>query len=212
MRKELTPFQQHCERWKDGCGASICDYPGTRRVFFRGTIPCNVLFIGEAPGESENVLGSPFMGPAGRLMDIWIDNSIGEANALRQQEAEEKGETWKKITHGLANLVGCIPRGEDGTKAEAPDKASIKSCLPRLAGLVRICKPRVIILVGALAKKHVTGQAQFDPVNWLKPGEYLEFAEIVHPAFVLRQMIAQRGLVGQRATVIIQNMVKKYLK
>lgn len=220
MEKKLTKFQRHCEEWKDGCGSHICSSPGTNRVFFRGVIPCDMLFIGEAPGESENVLRSPFMGPAGKLLDIWIEDSIGEENEARKKEAEERLQPldWKKITYGMTNLVGCIPREADGGKSEAPDKATIKLCSSRLINLVRICQPRVIILVGTLAKKHVIGQAQFciededDQPPWIPDGQFLEFADIDHPAFILRQNIAQRGLSMQRATIIIRNMIKRFLK
>ena len=60
---------------------------------------------GEAPGESENVLGKPFCGPAGKLLDRIVESAIEMVGRLMD----------KSFTFGYCNLVCCIPREENGT-------------------------------------------------------------------------------------------------
>ena len=57
---KLTLYERHKQRWADGCGDRCCDL-AKRIVFARGTVPCDVLFLGEGPGESENIIGRTFI-------------------------------------------------------------------------------------------------------------------------------------------------------
>jgi uracil-DNA glycosylase len=122
----MSPFQAHCERWKKGCGAAICKR-ARQVVFYRGDIPCDVLLIGEAPGASENARGWPFCGPAGILLDRMI------AKAL-----DLSGERVRRVRIGITNVVGCIPRDEEGVKVEQPEVEDVEHCTPRLQEIVRI--------------------------------------------------------------------------
>lgn len=188
-----SQWQEFVARYKNGCGSSICG-KARRICLARGSVPAEVVFIGEAPGESENSLGKPFAGPAGHLLDRIIKESIGSTR-----------------TYVLTNLVGCIPREEDGNKAVEPEKKDIEACSIRLRDFVRICRPRLIVLVGALAKRHITGASQFrldeepEQPEWIAEGDSLRFAEIIHPAAILRANVTQRGLAIQRSIVTINS-------
>ena len=190
-----SKYKEFCGKWKDGCNSGLCE-GATHICFARGSIPADVLFIGEAPGESENVLGVPFIGPAGKLLDRIINKGVP-----------------KNLTCALTNLVGCIPRDvSSGNKASEPLPEEVRSCLPRLKEFVGIVKPRLVIAVGELAKIHITGQSMFSDkehgnLSWLGDGT-LEFANIVHPAFILRMNLAQQSLAEQRCVVIIRNAVE----
>lgn len=88
----ISPFQRHKAKWIDCQRCSLCE----RRkhvVLVRGKIPAPVLFIGEAPGASEDVLGRPFVGPAGKLLDHIIEKGIDG-----------------QYDYAITNLVGCIPK------------------------------------------------------------------------------------------------------
>lgn len=145
-------------------------------VLARGTVPCDVLFVGEAPGVSEDVVGKPFVGPAGKLLDRIIDQS-GLAN---------------HCTYALTNLICCIPR-EDGSKAGEPSEESILSCRQRLIEFVYLCHPKLIICVGSLAVKHVP----------IAVGPNLGYISIVHPAAILRANVAQQGFLIQKCVVTL---------
>lgn len=205
----MTGYQQHVARWAGGCGADICA-GARRRCFARGTLPCDVLFIGEAPGESENVLGKPFCGPAGHLLDRII------AESLKGVYVDGgTGHEGREPRLAFTNLVCCIPREEGGGKATEPPKEAVKACAPRLKELVRLARPRLVVLVGKLAKKAVAGQADFcEPGEgtqppWLEEGEFIRFCEITHPAAILRANVAERGLMIQRCEVVLRDAAEE---
>ena len=88
----MTPYQRHREKWK---GCERCSlYRGRRSVVLcRGKLPCDVLFVGEAPGVSEDVLGRPFVGPAGKLLDEIVERALDG-----------------QYDYAITNLVACIPK------------------------------------------------------------------------------------------------------
>jgi uracil-DNA glycosylase family 4 len=188
----MSPWELFVSKWRKGCGSEMCPNGG-RKVkvcLARGSVPCDVLFIGEAPGESENSLGQPFVGPAGQLLDVIIRRALPV-----------------ETSHALTNLVCCIPRDEGG-------KAEVQCCSDRLVQMVELCRPKLIVCVGRLAK------------DWLDPGykkgiklldeegNPIRQIDILHPAAILRgggkhnANVVFRGLAIQRAVIQIQNAVE----
>jgi DNA polymerase len=161
-------------------------------------VPSPILFIGEAPGVSEDLLGKPFCGPAGKLLDKIIERGIDGQ--------------WD---YALTNLVACIPIDEEGNKTQEPSEEAIEACAPRLREFVRLCKPRLIVLVGKLAKKRTVGASQFrlddKPLQpeWMDRNEFMWFTDIIHPAAILRMDISQRGLAIQRSIVAISDAIEE---
>lgn len=187
-RVDLTPFQAHRNRWKDGCGSEHC--AGATVCLVRGSVPCDVLFVGEAPGESENAIGHPFVrgAPSGRLMQRIIDEAFeGYVQPVR---------------YALTNLVGCIPRDEDGGKLKAPEYLQVKKCKPRLEEFVRLCSPRLVVCVGKETRDWVMG-GLMDGIK-LPPG--VKAIHIVHPAWILRSEmpVVRRGFEVQKCVVTIR--------
>lgn len=187
MKTTLTPYQQHKQRWSNCHECPLCE---TRRhvVLARGTIPCDVLFIGEAPGESEDVLGKPFVGPAGQLLDRIIE-SAWESVFLEVRPA----------TFAFTNLVACIPLGEDRRKVSEPTKEWIEACRERLVEFVEICDPKLVVGVGALAKKNIPSTVLNDR----------KFVDLIHPAAILRMNVAQQGLAAQRCVVTLTDALEE---
>lgn len=192
----MTPWKQHVETWSHCTACHLCT--GRHSVVLaRGQIPCDVLFIGEAPGTAEDALGKPFIGPAGKLLDRCIEEAC-DGLKVRPRLA-------------FTNLIACIPVGDDGNKTGEPPKTSITACAPRLKEFVRIAKPRAIVVVGTHAKKHIIGQAQFATKSengqpaWLR-GKFMKFAEIVHPAFILRADQSRQGLAVQKTIVTLNDL------
>jgi len=141
-----------------------------------------VLFIGEAPGASEDSLGTPFIGPAGKLLD----------------EIIARASYRMSLRIAFTNLIGCIPK-EDGQKVTEPPEYAVKACKERLRELILIARPKICILVGKHAEKH-------RPV--VGPEWPMTFYGVQHPAFILRASIDQKGLLVQRATVILHEAFK----
>ena len=132
----MTSWKIHKEKWTQ---CKKCDLYKTRKkaVLLRGRIPCDVLFVGEAPGHSENVVGKPFRGPAGALLQRMIDRSLDG-----------------QYDYALTNLIACIPLEENRKLSQPPDKC-IQACAERVTEIIKMCSPRVVIAVGKLAKKQL---------------------------------------------------------
>ncbi len=127
-------------------GCTLCNLCHHRRnvVLFRGSLPCDVLFIGEAPGDSEDALGFPFKGPAGERLDLmWTGASV----LLGKRSP---------ISFGITNILGCIPRNpsELGTgEIRTPHKDEAAACQPRLLEVMEMADPQLIVLLGDIAKR-----------------------------------------------------------
>lgn len=209
-----TRWELHQRKWGKGCGSDACKTAG-RICLAKGSLPCDVFFCGEAPGPSENVLGVPFCGPAGQLLNI----IIGRASVLLASP----------LRLAFGNLVGCIPLDEDGAKFHEPPDDQVKQCGPRLAELVAIAAPRLLVCVGKLAfewldpdyKHRIKLERQLDfagrgqQVGRLSSrsgnsgegnGErpVLRAVRIVHPAAILRAPIAARSLMAARSVAVLR--------
>lgn len=214
----LSLLQEHRVRWAGGCGAEICS--GATRVICRGTVPCDVLLIGEAPGESENALGKPFIGPAGKLLDRIVRdalapvplcatcglvrrNDLGADWICNQGHARRDGHGGRDVTTAFTNLVCCIPREADGDKAAAPNDEDVECCRPRLEEFVRIASPRLVVAVGSLARDYLDPKLK----GHVELPEGVRTVAIKHPAAILRSPTASQGLDVQRCVVQIRDAV-----
>jgi uracil-DNA glycosylase family 4 len=181
-----TEYAAYLDRWGAGCGSPLCDAAHSV-CHARGKVPCDVLFLGEAPGASEDLLGKPFVGPAGKLLDDLIRRAV---------EASGKGHLRLAFT----NLVGCIPLGEDGRKTAEPEMADVKKCAGRLRDFVAVARPQLIVTVGAL------------PAKWLDsvlPEREATSMNVTHPAALLRMNEVQFGLAAQRVAVQLTKAMEK---
>lgn len=196
----LSPWRAFVERWQNCQECNLCE---TRKniVLARGSVPCDVLFVGEAPGESEDVLGLPFSGPAGRLLDRIVERAIG-GKVWFVVERDGKPNQDVPITWAMTNLVCCIPRDEAGAKAGEPDANDVLACQPRLAEFIELCRPRLIVAVGALATKWLGNQRA-------RYGIDVPVVSITHPAAILRSNVAQQGIAVQQCVVRIANAVEE---
>lgn len=193
-----TRYQLHVEKWRRGCGHECCAR-ATRVVFARGQLPCDVLFVGEAPGVSENSRGVPFDGPAGSRLDDIVRAAVGPEN----EERAKLGLPPLRVA--FYNVVGCIPLEETGKKAGMPSDDQIIQCKPRIEEFLTIADPRLIVCVGRVAE------------DWLAPGYKtsiktragVAMVEITHPAAIMRLSIVQQGYEVQAAKVTVANAVEE---
>lgn len=172
-----TPWEQFRDKWKD---CSLCHLCGVRHnvVLCKGAIPCDILFVGEGPGTSEDAIGKPFIGPAGKL----LEKQIGEAQ--RNAECD--------FRFCFTNLVCCIPK-ERGKKVGEPPKACIEACSTRLEEFLELCKPRAIISVGDLSETYL-GERSYE--------------KITHPAAILRAEIVRQELMYHKVVVVLENVFR----
>lgn len=180
-----TPWQLFKKKWQD---CLLCEY-GPRRnkiVLAKGKIPCDVLFIGEAPGKGEDSRGIPFDGEAGtRVLDPIIELAF---------------DGYENVRIAFTNILACIPKDETGRKvgtgAEISKKA-IKACSARLDDFVRACSPKAIVWVGGLAAKHGPRVEYEDLLQ----------VEITHPAAILRANKADQGMAMQNCVAKIRSLL-----
>lgn len=177
----MTPYQRHKQEWGN-CQKCELKRRRHRVVLGRGAIPAKVLFIGEAPGVSEDVIGKPFIGPAGKLLDHIIREALPRL---------------RPVTYAITNLVGCIPLDEEGEKTAEPPKDCIKTCAVRLGGFAGLCCPSLVVYLGKLAAIH--GPKTLGNVRSIK---------LIHPAAVLRMDVSQKGLAVQRSIVTLRDAVE----
>lgn len=155
---------QACDLWKRG----------TQTVFGEGRRRAKVMFIGEQPGNEEDLTGKPFVGPAGKL----FDNALKEAGIDRS------------LTY-VTNVVKHFkwePRGKRRIHKK-PNAVEIAACRPWLQAEIALVKPDVIVALGATAAQSLLGP-KFRVTK--QRGEFLEsnlapyLMATVHPSSILR--------------------------
>jgi uracil-DNA glycosylase family protein len=157
-----------------GCRACDLWKKGTQTVFGEGSRRASVMFIGEQPGNEEDLTGKPFVGPAGRL----FDNALGAAGIDRKQ-------TY------VTNVVKHFkwePRGKRRIHKK-PNSMEIAACRPWLETEIALVKPDVIVALGATAAQALLGP-QFRVTK--QRGEFIPSTlapyvmATVHPSSILR--------------------------
>ena len=153
----------------DGC---ILKKSAANTVFADGTPAGRVMFIGEAPGRDEDRIGKPFVGRAGQLLDKMLA-SIG---------------LDRNVNAYITNVINWRP---PDNRDPSPEEAAM--CLPFLRRHIELANPGVIILLGAVAGKHVMGITE----GIMKSrGRWMEYRvgdrmvpimPTLHPAYLLRQ-------------------------
>jgi len=138
-------------------------------VLARGVLPCKLLFIGEAPGPTEDAAGFPFIGRSGEILDKMIQELTLRVGP---------------ISYAITNAVACFPHDvvgivtDDGVDSNQiirpPAKEEIQACSPRLTEFLNIANPVAVVLLGKSAVKAFKGHT-------LK-----QTLELQHPAFILR--------------------------
>jgi uracil-DNA glycosylase len=164
LLKEAAADCKACDLWKRG----------TQTVFGEGRRRSKVMFVGEQPGNEEDLAGKPFVGPAGRLFDAALE----EAGIDRKQ-------TY------VTNVVKHFkwePRGKRRIHKK-PNAQEIAACRPWLEAEIALIKPEVIVALGATAAQSLFGP-QFRVTK--QRGQFLESTlapyvmATVHPSSILR--------------------------
>jgi uracil-DNA glycosylase family protein len=153
-----------CDLWKKG----------TQTVFGEGRRRSTILFVGEQPGNEEDLTGKPFVGPAGRL----FDEALAEAGIDRK----------RTYVTNVVKHFKWEPRGKRRIHKK-PNAIEIKACRPWLEAEVAVVKPQVIVALGATAAQALLGP-QFRVTK--QRGEFFESTlapyvmATVHPSSILR--------------------------
>jgi uracil-DNA glycosylase family 4 len=138
----LLTLEDHKRKWSQ-CFRCPLGARARKRCYYDKSFPrsrrVDILFIGEGPGESEDVIGKPFIGKAGILLRAAIE----EADPKRYN-----------VQYGFANLVVCRPQDQRAGKNRQPSSLEVAACSPRLQELLRLLKPRVCVCLGKVPQTY----------------------------------------------------------
>jgi uracil-DNA glycosylase len=164
--REASAGCQACDLWKTG----------TQTVFGEGTRNAEIVFVGEQPGDKEDLAGRPFVGPAGRVLDdalaaAGIDRRLAYVtNAVKHFKWQARG---KRRIH------------------QKPNAAELAACRPWLDAELAVVKPKVLVALGATAAQALLGRS-FRVTK--QRGEAIagtgladHVVATVHPSSILRQ-------------------------
>lgn len=145
-------------------------------VIGRGSIPARILFIGEGPGKTEDLLGEPFVGVSGNLLNTMIEEAAQEAGV-------------KPPSYYLTNIVFCRPwiwREDDpeyGRKRD-PFRSEILACMPYVMRIVKQVRPELVVFVGRMAENYYRKEFR-DGLHITHPAAHLRFGGRCSPTYAL---------------------------
>ncbi|HEX9294654.1 MAG TPA: UdgX family uracil-DNA binding protein [Polyangiaceae bacterium] len=146
MNRAPVPPRPTLPRLREtAAGCKACDLwkRGTQTVFGEGAAHAEVMFVGEQPGNEEDLAGHPFIGPAGKL----LDKALLAAGIDRT----------KTYVTNVVKHFKWEPRGKRRIHNK-PNWAEITACLPWLQAELAVVKPRVLVCLGATAAQALLGE------------------------------------------------------
>lgn len=156
-----------------GCANCPLHERRTSVVPGEGSLQARLMFIGEGPGEQEDLQGRPFVGPAGQLLTQMI-----QAIGLERKDVY------------IANIVKCRPPFN-----RAPTREEAEACLPYLRAQVALLRPRILVALGATAASHIIDPSvriTRDHGKWFPKGAFW-LIPTFHPAALLRDTDKKRA-------------------
>jgi uracil-DNA glycosylase len=178
-----------CDLWKTG----------TQTVFGEGSEDARIVFVGEQPGDNEDLAGRPFVGPAGRVLDEGLE-AAGIERSLAYVTNAVKHFKW-------------TARGKRRIH-QKPNAAEIAACRPWLEAELAVVQPQVLVALGATAAQALLGR-QFRVTKQRGVPVESDLAPYVvatvHPSSILRQETEEDRGAAMQAFVADLKVVAKLL-
>jgi len=182
------------------CRACDLYKTGTQTVFGEGSEHAQVMFVGEQPGDREDIEGKPFVGPAGRVLDAALEEARIDRSQVYVTNAV-KHFKWK-------------PQGKRRLH-QKPNAAEVNACRPWLDAEIAAVKPHLLVLLGATAAQALLGR---DFRVSLQRGQLIErpglppMMATVHPSSILRAPDEETRELELRAFVQDLKRIAQYLQ
>jgi len=163
LRKEAATCRR-CDLWRNA----------TRTVFGAGPAKAKLVLVGEQPGDQEDLAGQPFVGPAGRLLDV-----------LLQEAGVDRKAAY--VTNAVKHFK-FEPRGKRRLHSK-PNAGEVRACRWWLDRELGTIKPKMTVALGATAARSLLGKAM--PIMKMR-GQVVDRDDglpvflTVHPSFLLR--------------------------
>ncbi len=168
--QNLEQLAHHCHQ----CQRCILGSNRIQAVISRGNPQAPIMIIGEAPGQTEDETGLPFVGKSGQLLD----------QILASVELNTETDVY------ICNVCKCRPPNN-----RPPTPAEIAACQPYLLEQIRLVNPKIILLTGATAVKGLLGDKR--GITKIR-GQWMECfgrlcMPIFHPSYLLRNPARTEG-------------------
>jgi uracil-DNA glycosylase len=194
-RHSLKPLREAAA----GCRGCHLWRPATQTVFGEGKKSSRLMLVGEQPGDREDRMGKPFVGPASRELDRGL-----KAADIDRRDAY------------LTNVVKHFKFEERGRRRihQTPKRFEVDACMPWLEAELEVVKPEALVLLGATAAKALLGSS-FRVTQ--HRGELLDselapiVAATVHPSSILRQPDEESRVAEREAFAADLKVVAKAL-
>src|ERR1044071_3141932 len=174
-----TTSQKKLAAAAEGCRGCDLYKRATQVVFGEGPSRAGVMFVGEQPGDQEDLQGKPFVGPAGALLDRALEaagierQAVYVTNAVKHFKYEQRG---RRRLHSK------------------PNAGEVTACRWWLTQKLQLIEPRVVVALGATAARRILGK----PITIsrlrgiIEPlGESTRVLVTIHPSYLLR--IPEKG-------------------
>ncbi|WP_165779704.1 UdgX family uracil-DNA binding protein [Mesorhizobium sanjuanii] len=162
--REAAKGCRRCPLWRDA----------TQTVFGEGPDDAGVVFVGEQPGDQEDLAGKPFVGPAGKVFDAILDDAVVDRQKVY-------------VTNAVKHFK-FEPRGKRRIHSK-PNAGEVQACRWWLDRELELIKPNLVVALGATAAQSLLGKAV--PVTKMR-GEVMQREDglrvfiTIHPSFILR--------------------------
>ena len=148
----------------------------TRIVNGDGPVNAAIMLVGEAPGAQEDESGKPFVGRAGKFLEsVLDDNGVNRESVF------------------ITNVLKCRPPSN-----RRPDDDEIKSCMPYLSEELRKVRPKIVVALGFVAIKAITGSSEKlgeiigREIDVVLDGMKLRVVPCYHPSAAMRNRKMKR--------------------
>ena len=176
LQEESSNLPNRLDALKQICNSChLCELSKSRQrvVFGKGNPTSNIVFIGEAPGATEDSLGEPFVGRAGELLTNMIERVLERPRSSVY----------------ISNIVKCRPPNN-----RTPTPKEALSCRPYILKELEILQPKLIVALGATAFRYLTNDNT--PISKAR-GHFFTYngtkiLPTYHPSYLLRNPSAKR--------------------
>lgn len=160
--KQMQALEQACQ----DCHRCALGFTRTKLVFGVGPVPSPVFFVGEGPGEQEDLHGEPFVGPAGQLLNEMLNIiDLGRHNCY------------------IGNIVKCRPPNN-----RDPLQTEQDACIGWLRRQTKLLQPKIIVCLGRVAAMRLIREdfrITKEHGQWTRKGD-IWFTAFYHPSALLR--------------------------
>ncbi len=162
MSNEMLALEQRCA----DCRKCRLGATRTKPVFGVGPVPSQVVFVGEGPGQQEDLKGEPFVGPAGKL----LDDMLSIIDLSRENSY-------------ICNIVKCRPPQNRDPMEDEQD-----ACIGYLYEQLKLLQPKIVVCLGRIAAMRLIKpdfRITREHGNWTEHDGVL-YTAIYHPSALLR--------------------------